>query len=82
MPTDHLYPPVTNKELLKKIATDQGFESVMDLLEHFAIDGVVPGACTVCAVIQDSCEPDMEEGTCSECDNDAVKSCLILAGVI
>ncbi len=82
MTTSHLQPPLSNKQLLKKIADSEGYPTVMAMLEHFVTDSVVPGICTTCCGIESSCEPDAEGNWCSECDTNTVKSVLVLAGVI
>lgn len=85
MPTDHLIPPpkdLTNNQLLKKVAEDEGFPTIMDMLDHFVTDSVIPGICTICLGIEPSCEPDAEANTCSECETDTIKSIFVLAEII
>lgn len=85
MPTDHLIPPVpkfTNKQLLKKVADDEGFPTVLAMLEHFVTDSICPGICTTCHGIEPSCEPDARDNACSECETNTVRSIFDLAGVI
>lgn len=68
--------------LLKKVATDEGFESVHAMLEAAAIDSVSPGICTVCRFTCSEIEPDAEDGYCEHCGANTVKSVLIIAGLI
>jgi hypothetical protein len=70
------------KHLLQKVAADGGFATTMEMLEHYAIDSVVPGICIICGGIDDSIEPDREDACCDECGTDTVKSVLVIAGVI
>lgn len=74
-------PAPRKKTLIDLVAEDQGM-SVMDMLEKYHTDSVVPGICTRCRMVHDSCEPDAEENWCDECDAGTVKSILILAGII
>ncbi len=68
---------------LLKIAQDElGFESRMDMLEEFALEGVVPGVCRNCHTVSGSNEPDATENWCSECEQNKVVSILILAGLV
>lgn len=75
-------PKLTKTALLKKIADDQGFAKVMEMLNHFVTKGSVPGACTTCGLIVDSCEPDADDIPCEECDTNTVVSIMQLAEVI
>lgn len=73
--------PSPKKSRLQIVADDQGM-SIMEMLEKYATDSVVPGICTKCLGVVDRCEPDATENWCDECDEGTVKSILILAGVI
>lgn len=69
-------------ELLEAIATDYGL-GVIDLLEKFQIDSVVPGICTNsgCGYVTEY-EPDQEAGWCEECETATVVSAFVLAEMI
>lgn len=67
---------------LAKIAHDEGYDSVLQLLEADASDSVCHGLCTACLATTDSCEPDAEQNWCEECDRNTVQSSLIIAGLI
>lgn len=71
----------TAEELAALIADDYG-ETVDDLLERYALDSVVPGACHDCGLVVDSCEPDMRHGYCDNCGGNKVRSILVLEGII
>lgn len=68
---------------LDDLASIEGFNDPMDLLEAYATDSVCPGICT-----NEHCdyttevEPDCWDGWCEECNDNTVSSALILAGVI
>ena len=84
MRPDHLKAPKalkTDAELVALIAQDQGMP-IEELLERTAIDSVAPGICTVCLAVIEPCEPDAEENYCEECEDNSVKSVLVLAGLI
>jgi len=74
-------PKSKKKSHLQVVADDQGM-SIDEMLDHFGIDSIVPGICTQCSTVIDSCEPDAEENWCDECDAGTVKSIMVLAGVI
>lgn len=56
---------------------------VMEFLEEYALDEVVPGIC-----MNPDCdyatevEPDQREGWCEECGTGSVRSGIVLAGLI
>ena len=84
MPTDHLVPPPTTKsadELLDMIAKEVGLD-VFEMLGQATFDSISPGICTICLTIHDNVEPDAGENACEECGQSAVKSVLILAGMV
>ena len=68
---------------LNTLARDEGFETIMEFLEAYGTDSVVPGIC-----VRPDCnysvgvEPDQDRGWCEECSAGTVKSGLILAGII
>ena len=76
--------PERQEELLDRICSDEGFEDWSELLEAYAIESVVPGACKNegCTYVSSSCEPDGEDCWCEVCDDQSVVSCMVLGGVI
>ena len=83
---EHLKPPASNNQLLKLVADGEGYgkteKGVLEMLDHYVTDSIVPGICTICLGIESSCEPDADANMCSECETETVKSILVLAGVI
>lgn len=71
--------PMSDAALLKKLARDADC-SVHELLELCTFDSVSCGICTGCHGINDSCEPDQDNGWCDECCTNTVKSALVLGG--
>lgn len=71
-----------NEDLLQLVANGEFGGDIDGMLAHFATDSIVPGICPTCHGIEYSCEPDMEDGMCEECETPTVKSILILAEVI
>lgn len=71
------------EEKLVKLAAIEGYDMVEDLIDDNAMDSVVPGIC-----MNDECdyttgvEPDSTEGWCECCEDNTVRSCLSLAGII
>jgi hypothetical protein len=63
------------------VAEDQGM-SVEEMLEKATIDSVSPGICMKCDGVVDSIEPDADAGFCEECEENTVKSVLVIAGLI
>ena len=65
------------------LVEDAGFDSLHDMLEEVAHEGMVPAICTSddCHATQDL-EPDAEGGECELCGCQSVDSCMILAGLI
>ena len=63
------------------IAEAEGFATIDDLLEAAVVDGVCPGICMICDWVS-QVEPDQDRGWFEGCDSNAVKSALILAGLI
>lgn len=68
---------------LKLLAKIEGYESINEMLEDAAFNGVSPGICTNpdCDFTA-SVEPDCEDGYCEDCETYTVKSALILGGFI
>ena len=60
----------------------EGFDSMDEMLEVYALDSVVPGVCKDkdCLGIMDV-EPDQTEGWCSACEKQTIVSCLVLWGI-
>lgn len=73
----------TDNPLLKELAEAEGFDDVMVMLETATFDSIAPGICTdnSCRHTQD-CEPDAIANWCEVCEENTVKSCLVIAGII
>lgn len=65
---------------LEKLAEIYGTD-VMTMLEEATFDSIAPAICMNCDYTEDM-EPDQDQGWCPECEQNSMKSCLILAGVI
>lgn len=72
---------VPKKSRLKIVAEDQGM-TVDEMLQKATIDSISPGICMQCDLVVDSIEPDAEEGFCEECEENTVKSVLVIARLI
>lgn len=72
-----------NQKTLEALAEAEGYDEVIDMLESATFDSIVPAICTddCCGLIQES-EPDARANYCEECEQNTVKSCLVLAGII
>ena len=74
---------VQTQEKLVKLAEYEGYESVDEMIEASVIDSVVPAICmNEDCEYTTSMEPDQDRGWCEECQENTVKSCLVLMGVI
>jgi hypothetical protein len=68
---------------ISKLAEIEGFDSVEEMLEEVATDSCNPGICT-----NEGCdytvevEPDCDSGWCEDCEENSVKSALVLLGLI
>ena len=72
-----------NQKKLERLANIEGYEDVHELLVAASTDSVVPAICVTDGCENtDQLEPDAQNVHCSECGNDTMNSCLILAGVI
>lgn len=71
-----------NEYLLKKVMEDEGFDTILDMLERYVTDSIVTRICVKCESIESSCEPDAADNNCNNCGENKVKSVLVLAGVI
>lgn len=72
------------RQALRKMAKDEGFETVTELLEHVISDAVSPGFCTNpdCGEISSPHEPDASENYCEHCGKNTVVAAPVLAGII
>ena len=68
---------------LQELAEAYGCGDVMDFLESYTLDSVVPGICTNngCDYVTEV-EPDQDKGWCEICQTNTVKSALSLMGII
>lgn len=71
-------------KLLAIIAESYGYMSIDDMYEdqQLMLDSVVPGICSKCHTVEDSCEPDAERNWCSECNAQSVVAVTVLAEVV
>jgi hypothetical protein len=76
----------TNKEKqnkLRRLASLEGHDNIIDLLEDSIFDSLVPGIC-----MNEECEenynyePDQDQGYCEVCETNTVMSCLRLNDMI
>lgn len=67
--------------LLKRLASDFGYEEIMSFLEHECSDSVVPAICSLCETIAEG-EADMRHGCCPHCEQPTLSSSLVLAKII
>lgn len=77
------WPAQTARDKLATLAEAYGYESVMELLEAYAFDDIVPAICMngPCDAVADM-EPDATFGWCEECRSGSMSSALVLAGII
>ena len=66
---------------LKDLVRAEGFDSVFEMMEEYAIDSVCPAICVDCGYTT-FMEPDQDSGYCEDCGSNRVKSALILGGMI
>ena len=75
---------MSKKDALQAIADEYGYDDIMDAIEEegWAIDSIVPGACTQCSAVRDSVEPDARDYECEEGCGRTLHSVLVLLDVI
>lgn len=67
-------------KILEKAAARRGM-TVQELLEDVALgEGENTGVCLRCGNVQE-CEPDAQQNYCYDCEENAVMSVLVLAGI-
>ena len=59
----------------------EGFDEMIDMLEAYQDEGVVPCICEHCGAIE-YWEPDARNALCLECGKRTVQSCYSLIGII
>ena len=68
---------------LDQLAEDFGYYSSYAMLKEMVFESVVPGIC-----MREDCdystdvEPDCRDGWCECCEDNTIKSCMVLGGVI
>lgn len=72
---------MTSEEALSRLVEAEGFASLDDLLQASLFDSVSPAICMICGATAEM-EPDQDRSYCESCGANAVKSALILAGLI
>jgi len=71
---------INELSLFNQLASDWGFSTVDEMLESSVFDSVAPGICP-CGYSTEV-EPDCEDGWCEECNDNTIKSCLVIAGIM
>ena len=73
----------TSTSKLNQLLKLMGYKKLTDIPESVIMDSVVDGICTNanCDFVADV-EPDQSRGFCEDCQENTVKSLLILAGLI
>jgi hypothetical protein len=68
---------------LRKLARDEGFPTILSMLEATSGDSVSPAICTEpdCDYSTEM-EPDQDRGWCDECSKNTMASALVLAGIV
>jgi hypothetical protein len=68
-----------DNDKLEELAEIEGFIGASELIEYYVFKSVVPGICMnpLCNTTMDV-ESDQEQGWCSECEANTIKSCLVL----
>lgn len=71
------------REKLEQLAKMEG-TSVMEMLNKYLKDSIVPGICMnpACSNTLDQLEPDQSSAPCEECGTFTIQSCLVIAGCI
>jgi hypothetical protein len=70
------------KRMLRKIADSEGFDKILDLLEHAVHECVSPGICLACDGVTTSHEPDACKNYCELCGANRVVAAPVLAGIL
>ena len=83
-PTGPVHPEVCHADhsLLDILAEEWGFEDSHELVEEYALCSVQPGICRQCQNTTSSCEPDARDNWCYACEENAVVSVGVLAGLV
>jgi len=72
----------TNMDL-EKIAQGEGYSDFCHMAQDIICEITDPlGACGVCRTVQPCHEPDATESWCENCEEPAVTSVLVIAGLI
>ena len=71
---------MTNDEAMKKLCEETGFEE-LELLENAVYDSVAHAICVKCGWVT-IMEPDQDAGYCELCEQNMVRSCLVLRDMI
>ena len=74
------YSPHEKAVKLQSLAAQEGV-AIQDMLEKASFDSLAPCICMVCSAT-DELEPDQREGYCTECGNQTMVSCLVLANLV
>jgi len=71
---------MTTDEAMKKLCEETGLEEI-ELIEESILDSVAHAICVKCGYTT-MMEPDQDAGYCELCEQNTVKSCLVLRGTI
>lgn len=68
---------------LRDLQEAEGYYTQEDMLEAAIMDGLASAICMNqnCDFVTEM-EPDQDAGWCEECEENTVKSCLVIAGMI
>lgn len=73
---------MSSSNALRNLAWDEGYDDTWEFIEEVGLDSVMPGICLECEATTTSCEPDMRDGWCHNCEGYTVQSAMVLAGLI
>ncbi len=75
--------PVKDERKLKFMAKELGYDTINQMLDANYLCGTVPSICwnDDCNNICDY-EPDQNRGWCENCNEQSVKSCLVIEGIM
>lgn len=74
---------LSKNDKIQIICDEYGYNDPLQLMEDYMSDSLVPGICmeATCSNTEEY-EPDQENGYCSECGRQSVKSLAVLLGII
>jgi hypothetical protein len=72
---------VTLLKALRRVARDNGYDTVNEMLSAATTDSVSPSLCTSCLEEGDEVEPDAQNYHCPHCHKATLSSVLVLVGI-